>query len=43
MRVDTVKCDFVQSGQFSDFLDLIRTTKTLTGEHSIKIANMQKV
>lgn len=37
MRVDTVECDSVQLGEFSDFQDLIRTTGTLPGEHSIKI------
>lgn len=37
MRVDTVECDSVQLGQFSDFPDLIRTTGTLPGEYSIKI------
>lgn len=37
MRVDTVECDSVQLGQFSDFPDLIRTTGTLPGEHKIKI------
>lgn len=37
MRVDTVECDPVQLGQFSDFPDLICTTGTLPGEDSINI------
>ncbi|XP_062574567.1 uncharacterized protein LOC134236415 [Saccostrea cucullata] len=36
-RLDTAACNSVQLEQFSDFPDLIRTTGTLPGEHTIKI------